>query len=40
MLSAASGKRLKNVTSPAFGGPDLRTAYMGSLAGDALAAFR
>jgi sugar lactone lactonase YvrE len=40
MLSAASGKRLKNVTSLAFGGPDLRTAYMGSLAGDALAVFR
>lgn len=40
MLSAASGKRLKNVTSLAFGGPDLRTAYMGSLAGDALATFR
>ena len=40
MLSAASGKRLKNVTSLAFGGPDLRTAYRGSLAGDALATFR
>lgn len=40
MLSAASGRRLKNVTSLAFGGPDLRTAYMGSLAGDALATFR
>lgn len=40
MLSAASGKRLKNVTSLAFGGHDLRTAYMGSLAGDALAVFR
>ena len=40
MLSAASGKRLKNITSLAFGGPDLRTAYMGSLAGDSLAVFR
>lgn len=40
MLSAASGKRLKNITSLAFGGPDLRTAYMGSLAGDKLATFR
>ncbi|GAC1604401.1 MAG: hypothetical protein NVS3B2_09900 [Ramlibacter sp.] len=40
MLSAATGKRLRNITSLAFGGPDLRTAYMGSLAGDALATFR
>lgn len=40
MLSAAHGRRLRNVTSLAFGGPDLRTAYMGSLAGDALAVFR
>ncbi len=40
MLSAASGKKLKNITSLAFGGPDLRTAYMGSLAGDSLAVFR
>ncbi|MBV7483208.1 SMP-30/gluconolactonase/LRE family protein [Bordetella sp. BOR01] len=40
MLSAARGKRLKNITSLAFGGPDLQTAYMGCLAGDALATFR
>ena len=40
MLSAASGRRLRNATSLAFGGPDLRTAYMGSLAGDTLATFR
>lgn len=40
MLSQASGTRLKNITSLAFGGPDLRTAYMGSLAGDSLAVFR
>ncbi len=40
MLSDASGKKLKNITSLAFGGPDLRTAYMGSLAGDSLAVFR
>lgn len=39
MLSEASGRRLKNITSIVFGGPDLRTAYMGSLAGDALATF-
>jgi sugar lactone lactonase YvrE len=40
MLSGASGRQLKNITSLAFGGPDLRTAYMGSLTGDSLAAFR
>lgn len=39
-LSAARGQRLQNVTSLAFGGPDLRTAYMGCLAGDSLATFR
>ncbi len=39
-LSAARGHRLLNVTSIAFGGPDLRTAYMGCLAGDSLMSFR
>lgn len=39
-LSAARGRRLGNVTSLAFGGEDLRTVYMGCLAGDALASFR
>lgn len=39
-LSAARGHRLSNVTSLAFGGPDLRTAYMGCLAGDSLMCFR
>ena len=39
-LSSARGHRLSNVTSLAFGGPDLRTAYMGCLAGDCLATFR
>ncbi len=39
-LSAARGRRLHNVTSIAFGGADLRTAYMGCLAGDSLATFR
>ncbi len=39
-LSAARGHRLSNVTSLAFGGPDLRTAYMGCLAGDSLMSFR
>ena len=40
MLSAASGRRLKNITSIAFGGPDMRTAWMGCLGGNALTSFR
>lgn len=39
-LGAAQGPRLKNVSSLAFGGPDLRTAYMGCLKGTSLASFR
>ena len=39
-LSAARGRRLRNITSIAFGGADLRTAYLGCLEGDALAVFR
>jgi sugar lactone lactonase YvrE len=35
-----SGARVQNVASIAFGGPDLRTAYLGSLSGDTIAAFR
>jgi hypothetical protein len=31
---------LPNVTSIAFGGPDLRTAYVGSVSGTQLAVFR
>jgi len=40
MLSAASGRRFQNITSLAFGGADMRTAYMGCLAGESLASFR
>ena len=40
LLSAARGHRLRNVTCLAFGGVDLRTAYLGCLAGDSLATFR
>lgn len=32
--------KLKNITSLAFGGPDLKTAYLGSLAGQNLYSFR
>ena len=40
LLSSARGRRLRNVTCLAFGGADLRTAYLGCLAGDSLATFR
>ena len=35
-----SGTRLQNIASIAFGGPELRTAYLGSLAGDMLPVFQ
>jgi sugar lactone lactonase YvrE len=35
-----SGAKVQNVASIAFGGPDLRTAYLGSLAGDTIPTFR
>lgn len=39
-LDHAAGSVLKNISSLAFGGPDLRTAYLGCLLGDAIATFR
>jgi DNA-binding beta-propeller fold protein YncE len=39
-LDRAAGRVLRNVSSLAFGGEDLRTAYLGSLAGDAILWFR
>ncbi len=39
-LSGAAGRRLRNASSLAFGGPDLRTAYLGCLNGTSLASFR
>ena len=39
-LDRAAGRVLKNISSLAFGGPDLRTAYLGCLLGDAIACFR
>ena len=39
-LDHAAGRVLKNISSMAFGGPDLRTAYLGCLLGDAIASFR
>jgi sugar lactone lactonase YvrE len=35
-----SGARVQNIASIAFGGADLRTAYLGSLSGDTIATFR
>ena len=39
-LDTCGGQRLKNISSLAFGGADLRTAYLGCLLGDRLACFR
>jgi sugar lactone lactonase YvrE len=39
-LDRAAGKRLANISSLAFGGDDLRTAYLGCLLGDSIAHFR
>ncbi len=39
-LHRAAGRRLRNISSLAFGGADLRTVYLGCLAGDEIATFR
>jgi sugar lactone lactonase YvrE len=39
-LDKAAGKALRNISSLAFGGPDLRTAYLGCLLGDSITSFR
>ncbi len=39
-LDRAVSRRLGNISSLAFGGPDLRTAYLGCLLGDSIASFR
>ncbi len=39
-LDKAAGKKLKNISSLAFGGPDLKTVYLGCLLGDSIATFR
>jgi sugar lactone lactonase YvrE len=38
-LDRVAGRRLANVSSLAFGGPGLATAFLGCLAGDAIASF-
>ncbi len=40
MLMDNHSLKLKNISSIAFGGPDLRTVFLGCLGGDALATFR
>ncbi len=39
-LDRIESRRLKNISSLAFGGPDLRTVYLGCLLGDSLARIR
>lgn len=39
-LTGPTATTLKNITSIAFGGPDRRTAYLGSIGGDRLVTFR
>jgi hypothetical protein len=39
-LDVIRSRRLRNLSSLAFGGSDLRTAYLGCLLGDSLATFR
>ena len=39
-LGTSFGRRLRNVSSVAFGGADLQTVYLGCLLGDAIATFR
>jgi sugar lactone lactonase YvrE len=38
-LDRIASRRLKNISSLAFGGPDLKTAYLGCLLGDEIASF-
>lgn len=39
-IDSGGSRSLRNVSSVAFGGPDLRTVYLGNLAGDCLSSFR
>ena len=38
-MNIGAGRQLANIASITFGGPDLKTAYLGSLAGDRLVTF-
>jgi sugar lactone lactonase YvrE len=39
-MNMGGARRLRNIASVAFGGPDLKTVYLGSLAGEGLFTFR
>ena len=39
-LDKAVSSRLQNISNIAFGGPDLKTAYLGNLLGDQIASFK
>ena len=39
-LTSPIGKVLRNISSIAFGGPDRRTAFLGSIGGDRIGSFR
>ena len=39
-LDKVKSKTLRNISSLAFGGPDLKTIYLGCLLGDRIATFR
>ena len=39
-LDRIASRRLRNISSLAFGGPDLKTVTLGCLLGDSLACFR
>ena len=39
-LDTVRSRQLRNISSLAFGGTDLRTAYLGCLLGDSIATFR
>jgi hypothetical protein len=39
-IDRVAGKKLRNISSLAFGGTDRKTAYLGCLSGDQIATFR
>lgn len=39
-MNIGAARRLRNITSVTFGGPELKTVYLGSLFGDGLFTFR
>ena len=39
-LDTVGGKKLKNISSIAFGGPDLKTVFLGCLLGNQIVSFK